>query len=44
MINRASFGDRVGRKTMLVISLLLMGVSTVLIGLLPTYDAIGVLA
>jgi metabolite-proton symporter len=38
------FGDRVGRKTMLVISLLLMGVSTVLIGLLPTYDAIGVLA
>jgi metabolite-proton symporter len=38
------FGDRVGRKTMLIFSLLLMGVSTVLIGLLPSYDTIGVLA
>jgi metabolite-proton symporter len=35
------FGDRVGRKTTLVASLLTMGVSTVLIGLLPTYASIG---
>lgn len=38
------FGDRLGRKSMLVISLLLMGVSTVAVGLLPGYDQIGVLA
>ncbi|WP_044560019.1 MFS transporter [Azospirillum sp. B4] len=38
------FGDRVGRKSTLVASLLLMGGSTVLIGLLPTYDSIGWLA
>jgi len=38
------FGDRVGRKATLVASLLVMGVSTVLIGLLPTYAAIGVWA
>ncbi len=38
------FGDRVGRKSMLVISLLLMGVSTFLIGCLPTHASIGVLA
>ncbi|MGW4477821.1 MFS transporter [Rhodococcus triatomae] len=38
------FGDRVGRKSMLVVSLLLMGCATVGIGLLPNYDAIGVLA
>jgi MHS family shikimate/dehydroshikimate transporter-like MFS transporter len=37
-------GDRVGRKSTLVATLLLMGVSTVLIGVLPTYDSIGVLA
>lgn len=37
-------GDRVGRKTMLVISLTLMGVATFCIGLLPTYASIGVLA
>ena len=38
------FGDRVGRKTTLVAALLTMGVSTVGIGLLPTYNAIGVAA
>nr|PZN38644.1 MAG: MFS transporter [Actinomycetota bacterium] len=38
------FGDRVGRKTMLVVTLMLTGVSTFLIGLLPTYAAIGVAA
>jgi metabolite-proton symporter len=37
-------GDRIGRKATLVSTLLLMGVSTVLIGLLPTYDQIGVTA
>jgi MHS family shikimate/dehydroshikimate transporter-like MFS transporter len=40
----AHFGDRVGRKPMLVWSLLLMGVCTVAIGLLPSYGAIGVAA
>jgi metabolite-proton symporter len=38
------FGDRVGRKAMLVASLLLMGGATVGVGLLPTYHQIGVLA
>ncbi|MEU1901392.1 MFS transporter [Nocardiopsis dassonvillei] len=38
------FGDRIGRKQLLVISLLLMGGSTFAIGLLPTYAAIGVAA
>jgi MFS transporter, MHS family, shikimate and dehydroshikimate transport protein len=38
------YGDRVGRKTMLVLSLLMMGMATFLIGLLPTYAAIGVVA
>ncbi|MBH0121208.1 MHS family MFS transporter [Rhodococcus sp. HM1] len=38
------FGDKVGRKSMLVISLLLMGCATVAIGLLPNYAAIGVAA
>jgi metabolite-proton symporter len=38
------FGDKTGRKSMLVISMLLMGLATVGIGLLPTYDAIGVWA
>jgi metabolite-proton symporter len=38
------FGDRVGRKTTLVAALLTMGISTVLIGLLPTYHTIGIAA
>ncbi|MFD3307034.1 MFS transporter [Streptomyces sp. NPDC058694] len=38
------FGDLVGRKSMLVISLLTMGLATVGIGLLPTYETVGVWA
>ncbi|BBG00554.1 MULTISPECIES: MFS transporter [Pseudonocardia] len=38
------FGDRVGRKKMLVISMVMMGVASTLIGLLPTYDQVGALA
>ncbi|HWJ11811.1 MAG TPA: MFS transporter [Nocardioides sp.] len=38
------FGDRVGRKTMLIWTLVIMGAGTALIGLLPSYDDIGVLA
>jgi metabolite-proton symporter len=38
------FGDRIGRKATLVTALLTMGISTVLIGLLPPYASIGVLA
>lgn len=38
------FGDRVGRKSMLVLTLMIMGVSTVAIGLIPTYAQIGVWA
>ncbi len=38
------FGDRMGRKSMLVTTLMLMGLATFLIGVLPTYDQIGTAA
>ncbi len=38
------FGDRIGRKATLVAALLTMGVSTVTIGILPTYESIGIAA
>jgi MHS family shikimate/dehydroshikimate transporter-like MFS transporter len=38
------YGDRIGRKTMLVLSLLIMGIATFLIGLLPTFESVGILA
>jgi len=38
------FGDRMGRKSMLVTTLMLMGMATFLIGVLPTYSQIGVAA
>lgn len=38
------FGDRIGRKRLLMLSLIMMGVATVLIGLLPTYAQIGIWA
>lgn len=38
------FGDRIGRKSMLVLTLLTMGIATTCIGLLPTYEQIGVWA
>jgi len=38
------FGDRLGRKSMLVVTLSLMGAATFCIGLLPTYDSIGAAA
>lgn len=40
----AHFGDRIGRKSMLVLSVLMMGGGTFVVGLLPTYEAIGVAA
>lgn len=38
------FGDRIGRKTTLVASLLVMGISTTLIGVLPSYEMVGWIA
>ena len=38
------FGDRIGRKRLLMLSLVLMGIATILIGLLPTYAQIGIWA
>jgi MFS family permease len=38
------FGDRIGRKRMLILTMGLMGVASVLIGLLPTYEQVGALA
>jgi MHS family shikimate/dehydroshikimate transporter-like MFS transporter len=38
------YGDRVGRKSMLVISLVIMGLSTAAIGLMPTFNTIGIAA
>jgi MFS transporter, MHS family, shikimate and dehydroshikimate transport protein len=38
------FGDRVGRKAMLAMTITIMGLGTFLVGLLPTYDQIGIAA
>jgi metabolite-proton symporter len=38
------FGDRIGRKRLLMLSLVLMGIATILIGFLPTYAQIGIWA
>jgi len=38
------YGDRIGRKSTLIITLLLMGIATFLIGVMPTYSSIGVWA
>jgi MFS transporter, MHS family, shikimate and dehydroshikimate transport protein len=38
------YGDRIGRKSMLVLSLMIMGVATFVIGLMPTHASIGVAA
>jgi MHS family shikimate/dehydroshikimate transporter-like MFS transporter len=38
------FGDKIGRKPLLVLTLLIMGISTFLVGLVPTYASIGIAA
>src|SRR5215212_9950807 len=39
-----NYGDKIGRKTMLVVTLMLMGVATTLMGFLPTFQSVGYLA
>ncbi|QZY50678.1 MFS transporter [Leucobacter tenebrionis] len=39
-----NYGDRIGRKKVLVITLIIMGIATVLIGLVPTYETLGIFA
>lgn len=38
------YGDRIGRKNVLIVTLILMGMASVLIGLLPTYEQVGIAA
>jgi len=38
------YGDRIGRKTVLILTVLIMGIATFLIGLLPTYETAGMWA
>jgi MFS transporter, MHS family, shikimate and dehydroshikimate transport protein len=38
------YGDKIGRKAMLVTTLLIMGIATFLVGLMPTYETIGIWA
>ncbi|MBN2910874.1 MHS family MFS transporter [Polycladomyces sp. WAk] len=38
------YGDKIGRKSMLITTLMIMGIATALIGLLPTYESIGIWA
>jgi MHS family shikimate/dehydroshikimate transporter-like MFS transporter len=38
------YGDRIGRKTVLILTILIMGIATFLIGLLPTYASVGIWA
>jgi MFS family permease len=38
------YGDRIGRKTTLIVTLVMTGVATFLVGVLPTYESIGILA
>jgi MFS transporter, MHS family, shikimate and dehydroshikimate transport protein len=38
------YGDKIGRKTMLYLTLLIMGTATAVIGILPTYETLGVWA
>ncbi|HWQ42548.1 MAG TPA: MFS transporter [Desulfosporosinus sp.] len=38
------FGDKIGRKTMLIMTMMIMGISTVLVAIIPTYEQIGIWA
>ncbi|QIE24161.1 Putative transporter YdfJ [Caballeronia sp. SBC1] len=44
MLNCGHFGDRIGRKTLLLTTFLVTGVASTLVGRLPTYAAIGIWA